>query len=185
MFVSAGLRSARVGHNAPWQSMFLILLVSVFVLVFAGLVLIPLESVDDVFCKDLSSNQLCRVAKRYFFSGKGDSSSNGGSSGGQGTDVASGQFSYKTAVAYQPKDRDDPIYKRLKSKLNSPTGEDNFFLRMNGANDLYAGVADGVGGWAEHGYDSSAISRELCRAMDEFSSLAVHSGASVDLEPRL
>lgn len=39
---------------------------------------------------------------------------------------------------------------------------------MRNSSDLYAGVADGVGGWAEHGYDSSAISREICSCMRDF-----------------
>lgn len=80
------------------------------------------------------------------------------------------QFSYKTTVAYQPKDRDDIIYQKLKDSLLSPTGEDNYFITVNTESDVYAGVADGVGGWAEHGYDSSAISRELCKAMAQISS---------------
>lgn len=53
----------------------------------------------------------------------------------------------------------------MKSSLSSPTGEDNFFLTDTNGFDIFAGVADGVGGWAEHGFDSSAISRELCNAM--------------------
>ena len=84
--------------------------------------------------------------------------------------TAHNQFVYKAAVAYQPKDRDDSYYKGLNESLRSPTGEDNFFVQANSFSDVYAGVADGVGGWASHGYDSSAISRELCKALAEISS---------------
>ncbi|CDF88797.1 related to protein phosphatase 2C homolog 7, mitochondrial [Zygosaccharomyces bailii] len=107
--------------------------------------------------------------RRGFSSGKNFWSASGGEGAGPSPDgSASHQFSYKAVVAYQPKDRDDPLYKTLQGK-QSPTGEDNFFIRINSPTDYYAGVADGVGGWAEHGYDSSAISRELCKAMSDFS----------------
>lgn len=173
MFVPVGLRSARASLNGPWQSMLLFVVVSAVVLVFAGLILIPLESNGYALYAGIGVNNCYRVAKRYFLSGNGSSGSGngGGSNNGQGTDILSGQFSYKTAVAYQPKDRDDPIYRKLKTSVSSPTGEDNFFVAVNGPHDVYAGIADGVGGWAEHGYDSSAISRELCNAIGEYSSM--------------
>ncbi|SCU82297.1 LANO_0B05754g1_1 [Lachancea nothofagi CBS 11611] len=94
---------------------------------------------------------------RGFFSGSGSAQS--GSSG----------FSYKHAVAYQAKDRTDGVY--AGTQLDSPTGEDNYFVGMRSPHDVFAGVADGVGGWAEHGFDSSAISRELCAAIQDFSTL--------------
>lgn len=109
--------------------------------------------------------------RRGFSTGRSFWGASGGESAGSFPDGSSSQqFSYKAVVAYQPKDRDDPLYKALQGK-QSPTGEDNFFIRSNNAADYYAGVADGVGGWAEHGYDSSAISRELCNAMYEFSGI--------------
>lgn len=166
MFVSVGVRSARGPHVATnlWHSMFLFVVVSALVVVIAGYVLIQ----GYEFNSEALSAQLYRGSRRCFYSGKGD-----GSTGGDGSNGASStQFSYKTAVAYQPKDRDDPIYKRMKTQLQSATGEDNYFVTLNTPGDVYAGVADGVGGWAEHGYDSSAISRELCRAMNGFSSLS-------------
>lgn len=95
--------------------------------------------------------------RRTFFSGP---------SGGQAQSGGPGTFNYKYAVAYQAKDRSDSIYAGL--SVESPTGEDNYFLSQRSAQDLFAGVADGVGGWAEHGFDSSAISRELCGAMHDF-----------------
>ncbi|QPG73987.1 hypothetical protein FOA43_001304 [Brettanomyces nanus] len=44
--------------------------------------------------------------------------------------------------------------------MHSPTGEDNYVVAYSDQGMLL-GVLDGVGGWAEQGYDSSAISREL------------------------
>lgn len=74
---------------------------------------------------------------------------------------------YSTSVAFQPKNRGE---NRLMQKYNkspqmeSPSGEDNYFVALNGEK-LVVGVADGVGGWAELGYDSSAISREICHSI--------------------
>lgn len=74
---------------------------------------------------------------------------------------------YNVAVAFQPKNRTETNIFRQKQKKSAaellPTGEDNLFvtnLERNGY--LAVGVADGVGGWSEAGYDSLAISRELC-----------------------
>ena len=46
----------------------------------------------------------------------------------------------------------------------SPTGEDNYVCAASDSG-VMIGVLDGVGGWSEQGYDSSAISRELSRAI--------------------
>jgi protein phosphatase PTC7 len=76
---------------------------------------------------------------------------------------------YHASVAFKPKNRDDNrlMRKHLKAaQVESPSGEDNYFVTTHGQ-QLACGVADGVGGWAELGYDSSAISRELCNAMSE------------------
>ncbi|SCU91667.1 LADA_0F11320g1_1 [Lachancea dasiensis] len=98
-------------------------------------------------------------SQRGFFSGSaGTSQHTGGSSG----------YSYKYAVAYQAKDRSDGVYAGL-SKLDSPTGEDNYFVGARSEHDVFAGVADGVGGWVDLGFDSSAISRELCGSMLDMS----------------
>lgn len=78
---------------------------------------------------------------------------------------------YSVAVAYQPKRREESnLFKKKHNKpspaLDSPSGEDNLFV--TGQSDdgyLAVGVADGVGGWSEAGYDSSAISRELCASI--------------------
>lgn len=130
----------------------------------------------------VNKNTLFKVSKRYFVSDSNSFSSstsqNFHSNSNQSSNTQSNtsnnghtpnQFSYKTAVAYQPKDRDDVIYQKLKDSLLSPTGEDNYFITVNSESDVYAAVADGVGGWAEHGYDSSAISRELCKTMGQIS----------------
>ncbi|VEU20368.1 DEKNAAC101204 [Brettanomyces naardenensis] len=50
--------------------------------------------------------------------------------------------------------------KGLSPAATSPTGEDNYIIGYTDSG-LILGVLDGVGGWAEQGYDSSAISREL------------------------
>lgn len=176
MFVSLGIRSVRSTRAASWHSMFSFVLFSVLVVMLARFVLIP--TFNDA---DAISNEFYKVAKRHFFSGKG--SWNSYTNGGNAADTPSTQFSYKTAVAFQPKDRDDPIYKKLKTNLESPTGEDNYFISLNAPGDVYAGVADGVGGWAEHGYDSSAISRELCKAMNEFS-LTAYSNDQNGVTPK-
>ncbi|WEJ94711.1 Protein phosphatase 2C 7 [Yamadazyma tenuis] len=74
---------------------------------------------------------------------------------------------FSIAFAYQPKDREESnVFKRKNKKLSpaleSPTGEDNLFVSAFKDGSVAVGVADGVGGWSEAGYDSSAISRELC-----------------------
>ncbi|ODV77693.1 protein serine/threonine phosphatase 2C [Suhomyces tanzawaensis NRRL Y-17324] len=74
---------------------------------------------------------------------------------------------YTIAVAYQPKDREESnLFKKKHNQplpaLESPTGEDNAFVAVHQDGSVAVGVADGVGGWADAGYDSSAISRELC-----------------------
>ncbi|KAI5955372.1 PTC7 [Candida jiufengensis] len=78
---------------------------------------------------------------------------------------------YNVAVAYQPKNRKPStnLFKKQNNNtaaLDSPTGEDNLFVTKQIQDGSIAiGVADGVGGWSEAGYDSSAISRELCSHM--------------------
>ncbi|AET41456.1 type 2C protein phosphatase PTC7 Ecym_8170 [Eremothecium cymbalariae DBVPG len=108
------------------------------------------------------------TAKRYFTHHSGTSSYHSHSSS-YGGDFSA--LSYQVAVAYQPKDRSDSTYGNV--QVTSPTGEDNYFVAVKSMNEVYAGVADGVGGWANHGYDSSAISSELCRTMKEISLKAV------------
>jgi protein phosphatase PTC7 len=69
------------------------------------------------------------------------------------------------AVAFQPKERDQNtlMSEHFSKEWSSPTGEDNYFVTKRDSDGTIAvGVADGVGGWAELGFDSSAISRELC-----------------------
>lgn len=80
-------------------------------------------------------------------------------------------INYDIAVAYQPKDRKESnLFKKKHNKpdpaMESPSGEDNLFVsRQSDDGYIAVGVADGVGGWAEAGYDSSAISKELCASI--------------------
>lgn len=69
---------------------------------------------------------------------------------------------YNVSVAFQPKDREENSLKRKSLASSSPSGEDNLFVSNEINGYITLGVADGVGGWSEAGYDSSAISRELC-----------------------
>lgn len=77
--------------------------------------------------------------------------------------------SCEVAVAFQLKNREKSnLFLRRQEKSPaelSPTGEDNLFVSSEKKGYIALGVADGVGGWAEAGYDSSAISRELCHSM--------------------
>lgn len=76
---------------------------------------------------------------------------------------------YNVVVAYQAKDREESnVFKKGGKKSparDSPTGEDNYLISKEFGGYVAVGVADGVGGWSEAGYDSSAISRELCRGV--------------------
>lgn len=92
---------------------------------------------------------------------------------------------YTVSVAFSPKDRlknnmtdDDGAFddgefvqnfKALNAKnvYESPTGEDNYILAYTELG-IIIGVLDGVGGWSEQGFDSSAISRELANMVTIF-----------------
>lgn len=78
---------------------------------------------------------------------------------------------YTVSVAYSPKERkqqadvlsndDGGQFADVGSSiLSSVTGEDNYIIASTEIG-LIVGVLDGVGGWSEQGFDSSAISREL------------------------
>lgn len=70
---------------------------------------------------------------------------------------------YQVAVAFQPKSREaSNTFRKPSAAVTSPSGEDNLFVSAERAGYVAVGVADGVGGWSEAGYDSLAISRELC-----------------------
>lgn len=73
----------------------------------------------------------------------------------------------EVAVAFAAKARGDSnVFRRSKKPAQLlPSGEDNLFVTGDRNGHVAFGVADGVGGWAEAGYDSSAISRELCREL--------------------
>lgn len=53
-----------------------------------------------------------------------------------------------------------------KNVYESPTGEDNYILAYTDIG-IIIGVLDGVGGWSEQGFDSSAISRELANKITD------------------
>ena len=98
-----------------------------------------------------------------------------------------GFTNYNISVAFQPKDREEQgqnlFAKQQKGNTErtySESGEDNLFVSHENQGFVACGVADGVGGWSEAGYDSSAISRELCAQMK----LAFES-SSGDVTPKL
>lgn len=77
---------------------------------------------------------------------------------------------YNIAVAFQAKNRQElNIFKKKQGKSAAqllPLGEDNLFVSAQSEDGYLAlGVADGVGGWSEAGYDLSAILRELCHLL--------------------
>lgn len=135
---------------------------------------------------------------------KGGSESSGGSAESGGSEGSSPNFPaapssashnydkalfsknslYNVAVAFQAKNRKGSNVFRQKQTLLPaellPSGEDNLFVTDPDASGYLAlGVADGVGGWSEAGYDSLAISRELCLAMKvQFESASEKSGLS-------
>lgn len=79
---------------------------------------------------------------------------------------------FDIAFAYEPKDREEsngfkPNSKKPSLASQSPTGEDNLFISDVFDGHVAVGVADGVGGWSLAGYDSSAISRELCNFLKQ------------------
>lgn len=120
--------------------------------------------------KGLSSRRTFKFSSswKYGTEGNGHFSS---SSAGSNFDAALLSLSkYEISVAYQPKEREDSNMFNVKKNPSpaqiSPTGEDNLFV-SNASKDGFValGVADGVGGWSEAGYDSSAISRELCASL--------------------
>jgi protein phosphatase PTC7 len=107
----------------------------------------------------------------FNFSSNSHSRSNEQSSSAGNWDSVNQQFDhYNIAVAFQPKDREESnLFKKNSNKVSpallSPSGEDNLFVLDQKQGYISVGVADGVGGWSEAGYDSSAISRELCSEM--------------------
>ncbi|KOG99141.1 type 2C protein phosphatase PTC7 [Saccharomyces eubayanus] len=183
MFANVGFRTLRTSRGSIY-GMFVILLLGVLIANFAGHLLIDSES--NISRIIGSCSQVINFSKRTFYSSAKDGYQSNGSNGdGYSANAQTGPFTYKTAVAFQPKDRDDQIYQKLKESIKSPTGEDNYFTTSNNIHDIFAGVADGVGGWAEHGYDSSAISRELCKKMGELSTtLAEDSSKETLLTPK-
>lgn len=70
---------------------------------------------------------------------------------------------YLISVAYQPKDSQQ---EDEKSAAVSPTGEDNYVM-AHMRDKVLVGVADGVGGWINHGVDCSAMSRGMCENLED------------------
>lgn len=172
MFLQNGLRSTRVTSRTLYGMLIFIFFTLLSSILFQ--LLIPSFNAASNPCAILNK-QFYQISRRYFVNNSQNTSGYQNNYGyhqnnNVGANDVSAQFSYKTAVAFQPKDRDDQIYKKLKDSLLSATGEDNYFVNDSNEFDIFAGVADGVGGWAEHGFDSSAISRELCKAMHYISS---------------
>lgn len=82
---------------------------------------------------------------------------------------------FTVSVAYSPKDRqqslgsnDDggrfiqDLRSSTPSENDTGTGEDNYIIAYTEIG-IVVGVLDGVGGWSDQGFDSSAISRELAQ----------------------
>lgn len=97
-------------------------------------------------------------------------------------------INYDVSVAFQPKNRTESNLFKAKnspkstSAIESPSGEDNLFVSQQSEDGYISlGVADGVGGWSEAGYDSSAISRELCAQMK---AIFESSNEKVSLTPK-
>ncbi|ODV95155.1 hypothetical protein PACTADRAFT_49899 [Pachysolen tannophilus NRRL Y-2460] len=124
------------------------------------------------------------VWKRAFFSSSSSKFSGASGSSTNSSKLLDSFFKYNISIAYQPKDRDSEQKgtffqqqgKNLGSSL-SPTGEDNYVIGFNNLeNSIIIGVADGVGGWSELGYDSSYISRELCEKLKKFFEIGNYNG---------
>ncbi|CCF58120.1 hypothetical protein KAFR_0D04720 [Kazachstania africana CBS 2517] len=162
------------------------MLLFIILTVFSGVVIDHLLIQSDLGAAYINSplhNRVFSLSKRFFTSNTAfNNSYTNGNGYSNTTNTTNPQFTYKAVVAYQPKDRNDQIYQKLKDSILSPTGEDNYFITSNSISDVYAAVADGVGGWAELGYDSSAISRELCNSMSKFTSTL--SGRKDGISPR-
>ncbi|CCH42149.1 putative secreted protein [Wickerhamomyces ciferrii] len=131
--------------------------------VFLGILLAYNSSILDAL--KYRSRSINLQFKQRRFSTSSSSSSSNTTTGG----INDIPFKYNVSVAFQPKERDENKFLNemfKNKKLDSPTGEDNYFIAAKSAHEIAVGVADGVGGWAELGYDSSAISRELCKAIE-------------------
>lgn len=112
-------------------------------------------------------------SKRYFsFSSAWNNNYDKSSASSLSSSYLDNTSQFNITFAYQPKDREETnVFKKKNQKpspaLESPTGEDNLFISNIVDGKVAVGVADGVGGWSEAGYDSSAISRELCNFIKE------------------
>lgn len=59
--------------------------------------------------------------------------------------------------------------KRRRKQSNAETGEDAYFINTTDKTTAWAGVFDGVGGWADMGVDPSVFSAGLARHCDDAS----------------
>ena len=144
MFAATGLRTTVRQSPLLFYSMFTLLALAL---------LIPILIPSLEYNFNRTCTQWYPLTKRSFTSASGTNGNghyNYSTNQSSSYSTSASPFSYKTAVAYQPKDRDDQIYRNLKDSLASPTGEDNYFITSLDNNDeIFAAVADGVGGWAE------------------------------------
>lgn len=127
---------------------------------------------SSAFNARVLSNSLAN-SKRYFsFSSAWNNNYDKSSASSMSSSYLDNTSQFNITFAYQPKDREETnLFKKKNKKpspaLESPTGEDNLFVSKVVDGKVAVGVADGVGGWSEAGYDSSAISRELCNFIKE------------------
>lgn len=135
---------------------------------------IPLVSKTFVpFSTTLKNHGISKQVRSFSFSSSWSKSEDKSSSSSMATSNIDGTDDlFSITFAYQPKDREETnMFKRKNAKpsaaLESPTGEDNLFVSKFINGNVAVGVADGVGGWSEAGYDSSAISRELCNFLKQ------------------
>lgn len=81
---------------------------------------------------------------------------------------------YEVAAAWHGKDATQPL--QLTKDREPDAGEDSFYV--GSPYECKFGVADGVGGWAEHGVDPGELARELCHKINR-SSLEPNKGLLV------
>ncbi|CDK26823.1 unnamed protein product [Kuraishia capsulata CBS 1993] len=133
---------------------------------------------QEGFFSDFTHVSFFKDSRRHFTRGSTGFNGNSTSTASSATDTL---FRYTISAAFEPKNRlkdeaeEGELIRKSKkhitvagsNAIDSPTGEDNFVMAVAEDGTAIVGVADGVGGWSEQGYDSSAISRKLCRCLEE------------------
>ena len=105
-------------------------------------------------------------------------------------------FSYRVAASFSGKGRrfnpkvDTYSYSSDLELLEGPftgrpsSGQDAFFIsRVGNSNSMAFGVADGVGGWSDSGFDSAHFSHGMCQSMAR-NAEATDDDAATKLSPR-